>query len=87
MPLFFNTFAANAKIKAMCFYMLKDEDYDGLLNCNNVTEIAKFLIYNTNYKKCLNHIDESEVHRGQLEDLINKYAFLNYSKIYRNINL
>ncbi len=62
----------NTKIRVLESRLLTDQDFDSLINMNSVTEVAAYLKYNTHYDNILNHIDEKEIHRGQLEGYIKK---------------
>lgn len=65
---------SNAAIvsKALTMYgrRLKQEDWESLLNCKSVPEAAAYLKANTVYGDVLADIQESNIHRGELEDLL-----------------
>ena len=56
-----------AKARAMYGKCLKEADYQGLLNCKSVTEIAAYLKQRTAYSSAISGMNENEIHRGQLE--------------------
>ena len=56
-----------AKARAMYGKCLKEADYQGLLNCKSVTEIAAYLKQRTAYSSAISGMNENEMHRGQLE--------------------
>ncbi len=56
-----------AKSRAMFGKRLTNENVSDLLNCQTVTEVAAYLKNNTHYSSALERIDDSTVHRGQLE--------------------
>lgn len=58
----------SAKARAMYGHRLTAQNYQEMLNCKNVTEIARYLATNTDYDKVLAGINDREVHRGQLEN-------------------
>jgi V/A-type H+/Na+-transporting ATPase subunit C len=60
----------SAKIHGMKSRMLTNEDFAQLVNMQNVSEIASYLIENTSYKDTLESINLSDVHRGQIEVLL-----------------
>lgn len=64
-----------AKARAMYGKRIKPKDFDNLLNCKSVFEIASFLKNNTSYSKILSNVNESEVHRGELEYVIKNKIF------------
>ena len=76
--------AINAKLKALSSKMLKEEDFQNLIELNSVQEAFNYLYDNTYYHKDLEDISGQEIHRRQLElnlkkslvfseDFLNKY--------------
>ena len=55
------------KSRAMFGKRLTGQNVSELLNCQTVTEVAAYLKNNTHYAYALRNIDDSNVHRGQLE--------------------
>ena len=55
------------KSRAMFGKRLTGQNVSELLNCQTVTEVAAYLKNNTHYSYALRNIDDSNVHRGQLE--------------------
>ncbi len=55
------------KSRAMFGKRLTAQNISDLLGCQTVTEVAVYLKNNTHYAYALRNIDESNVHRGQLE--------------------
>ena len=81
-----SSYASNAvlsKARAMYGNRIKSNDYRELLNCNNVSEVALYLKYNTNYGAILSDLDESDIHRGELENLLRKRIFHDFAKLGR----
>ena len=72
-----------AKIHAMYGKMLTPAQYEDLIACKSVPDIASYLKNNTSYSNVLENANEILIHRGQLENFIKKQSFENYSKIYR----
>ncbi|HRX92428.1 MAG TPA: V-type ATPase subunit, partial [Candidatus Izemoplasmatales bacterium] len=69
------SFVANAmvvKIKAIHGRLLKANDFEELSKKKSVPEIAAYLKNHPNYQDMLSDIQESSIHRGQLEGLIKK---------------
>jgi V/A-type H+-transporting ATPase subunit C len=75
-----------AKIHAMYGKRLTASNYRDLVNKQSVAEIAGYLKTNTWYAETLTDINENSIHRGQLEDILKKLLFLNYTKLLRYIN-
>ncbi|MDR3178607.1 MAG: V-type ATPase subunit [Oscillospiraceae bacterium] len=65
-----------SKVRAMYSKHMTKRDYDLLLACKSVSEIAYFLKHRSGvYSQILEKLDESKVRRGQLENLIRKKIF------------
>lgn len=60
----------SAKIHAMTSRLLTKDDFAQLVNMQNVTDVASYLVSNTVYKDVLGPINLSDVHRGQVEVLL-----------------
>ena len=79
-------YASNAvlsKARAMYGKRLTSKDYKELLNCGSVTDVALYLKYKTNYAEILSDLNESDIHRGQLENLLRKKIFNDFEKLER----
>lgn len=68
--------AVLAKSRAMYGKCLKDQDYQQIVDCKTVPELAAFLKTRTCYSRALTGIVENEIHRGQLELLIRQEVYL-----------
>lgn len=75
----------STKIRAMKGKMLKEIDYDNLMNKANVKEIALYLKNHTYYKKALEDLDENDVHRGRLEVLLYRDVVRDALKIAKHL--
>ncbi len=64
-----------AKARTMYGRRLTDKDYEDLLACKTVPEVASYLKSQTVYSEILSGLNENEVHRGQLEILLRKKLF------------
>lgn len=64
--------AITAKAKAIYGKRLTPNNYTELLRLNNVSDVCAYLKNNTNYSVYLKGINESAVHRGQLENLLTR---------------
>lgn len=62
--------AIETKIKAMYGKRLKKADFDEMLRRRTVGEIAGYLKNETHYGDALANIQESSIHRGQLESML-----------------
>ena len=72
-----------AKARAMFGNSLKVQDYNNLLNCHSVSEIAVYLKNNTSYSSVLTEINENTIHRGYLEQLLRRKLFNDYAALGR----
>ncbi len=61
---------AGAKIKAMKAKLLKQEDYQSLIQMSSVKDAAMYLKNSTCYKEALSELQENDIHRGHLEILL-----------------
>lgn len=81
-----STLSSNAilsKARAMYGRRLTQENYKDLLACQSVGEIAAYLKTRTVYKKALAGINESSIHRGQLEAKLKQKLFEDYASLCR----
>ena len=75
-----------AKARAMYGKSLSETDYKQLMDCRNVPEVAAYLKSRTCYKSALTGLNESDVHRGQLEPMLRQdiyfdvFALSRYAK-------
>jgi len=81
MSLKFSSNVISAKVLAMYGKRLKRNDYDNLLNCKTVSEIACYLKNEANYSRELKDIDEINIRRHELEFLVRNKLFNDLSVI------
>ena len=79
----FSSKALIAKLRAMYGKRLTRNDFSEMMRKSTVSEIAGFLKYHIRYKEVLGSIQESFVHRGQLENLLRKSLFNPYINLVR----
>lgn len=70
-----------AKARAMYGRRLTKENYTELLRKQNVSEIVSYLKNQTAYGGVLSDINENLVHRGQLESVIRRQLYEEYTKL------
>ncbi len=73
--------ATVAKIMAIYGKRLTPQDYTELMNRQSVADAADYLKKNTHYSDTLSAIDTNTIHRGMLENLLQKSIFETYMKI------
>ena len=71
------------KIRAILGKRLTEADYAQMARKNDVGEVAALLKENPSYAAALRHVEETQVHRGQLEALLKKDLFYKYSALRR----
>ncbi len=79
-------YSANAvlsKARAMYGKKITEKNYNELLSCRSVTEIASYLKNRTTYSDVLESINENDVHRGQLEIFIKQKLFYDFASLGR----
>ncbi|MCI1964839.1 MAG: V-type ATPase subunit [Oscillospiraceae bacterium] len=77
-------FASNvilSKARAMYGKRLTKQNYEDLLACRSVSDVTVYLKNNTQYGKILSGIEESKIHRGQLETKLRQKLLENYASL------
>lgn len=80
------SYASNAvlsKARAMYGKRLTEKDYSNLLACKSVPEVMSYLKSHTKYSVLLNSINDSDVHRGQLEAILRQQIFYDFESLCR----
>lgn len=62
----------STKIQAMKGKMLDEEDYREMMHKTSVKDVALYLKEDTYYKDQLDELNENDIHRGKLENLLNR---------------
>lgn len=62
---------------------LKDKDYKALLKSSNVAGVVSYLKNHTHYADVLSKVNETEVHRGNLETIIKQKNFYDFDSLCR----
>ena len=70
-----------AKAKAIYGKRLTSEDYSNLLHRNSVSGVVAYLKDTERYRKTFANVNETQIHRGQVEQLIAKNMFELYIKL------
>lgn len=65
----------SAKVRAMYGKRVTSQDYKNLINCKSVKDVAVYLKNNTHYQKELAGINELDINRNQLENIVRKKLF------------
>lgn len=72
-----------SKARAKYGCRLRQKDYQNLINCKSVPEIAAYLKSQTVYSNILRSIDEKAIHRGRLETLLREKLFCDLESLCR----
>ena len=75
------------KIRAMEAKLLKPEQFEEIANLHNVPEVVSYLMENSAYADVLDEIDETRLHRGDIEKVLIQSLYQDYTKIYRFCSL
>lgn len=73
------------KVRAMYGRMLTPAQYEELVHRQNVQEISAYLREKTTYASALGGVQDSTVHRGQLENLLRKDLFYQYVRLLKYV--
>ena len=71
------------KLRAMEAKLLKPENFEEIANLHSVPEVVTYLKENTSYTFILEDLDESRLHRGDIEKILIEQLYYDYAKIYR----
>lgn len=72
-----------SKARAMYGRRLTKENYEALLACQSVGEVASYLKSHTAYNKTLAGINENDIHRSQLESKLKQKLFEDFASLCR----
>jgi len=81
-----SSFSANAilaKARSMYSRRLTTSNYEELVKRRNVNDLVAYLKSDTAYSDILSKIKDNNIHRGQLEALLNEESFKRLSKLMR----
>ncbi len=78
--------AIAAKLRAMHARFLTDGDFEELLSKKSVNDICSYLKSTAGYSDCLAGVDERNVHRGEIEILLENNLVDEYVRLYNFID-
>lgn len=76
----------SAKLRAMQAKLTSEEQFQEIARLGSVPEIVSYLKKTPEYQKRWASVDEQDLHRGNVEELLNQSVFQNYTKIYHFAN-
>lgn len=71
------------KLRAMEARLLTDEQFEEISALTSVTELVSYLSANSSYQDVLQDMDETMLHRGNIEKVLILSLYHDYTKIYR----
>ncbi|MDD2981303.1 MAG: V-type ATPase subunit [Hespellia sp.] len=71
------------KVHAMHAQLITKEQYEEIAALHNVTEVVSYLKGTPGYAEFLEDIDESKLHRGDIEKILIQSLYRDYTKLYR----
>lgn len=77
------SYAVSAKARAKYGKFLSERDYASLLACQSVAEVMVYLKSHTHFASVLSEINERDVHRGRLEQMLRQYLFNEFDALCR----
>ncbi len=72
----------STKIRAMSSHLVTDEQLQEIVRFSDVPQVAAYLKKTPEYAKAWSDLDENNLHRGEIEKLLKKSIFGNFSRIY-----
>lgn len=79
----FSSNAILAKARSMYSHRLTEQNYEELLKRRSINDMVSYLKSETIYDGILSELKEVNIHRGQLESLLNKEVFLRLDRLMR----
>lgn len=79
----FSSNAILAKARSMYSHRLTEQNYEELLKRRSINDLISYLKSDTAYHHILSELKETNIHRGQLEALLNKEIFLRLDRLMR----
>ena len=76
----------STKIRAMQSRLVTDEQLEEIVQLPNVPQVTAYLKRTPEYQDIWGGLDENTLHRGQVEKLLKKSIFQNFSRLYHFAN-
>ena len=71
------------KLRAMESRLLKPEQFQEIAHLQSVAEVVAYLKKNSSYTYVLDLLEDNHLHRGDIEKILIRQLYYDYSKIYR----
>ena len=76
----------STKIRAMSSHLVTDEQLQEIVRFSDVPQVVSYLKKTPEYASKWSDLDENNLHRGEIEKLLKKSIFGNFSRIYNFAN-
>lgn len=76
----------STKIRAMQSRLINEQQLQEIIQLPSVPDVAAYLKRTPEYSKAWSDLDENDLHRGEIEKLLKKSIFVNFSRIYHFAN-
>lgn len=76
----------STKIRAMQSRLATEEQFREIIQLSDVPQVAAYLKRTPEYSQLWSSVDENDLHRGEIEKLLKKSIFQNFSRIYHFAN-
>ena len=76
----------STKIRAMQSRLINEQQFQEIVQLSGVPQVAAYLKRTPEYAKAWSSLDENDIHRGEIEKLLKKSIFGNFSRIYHFAN-
>lgn len=76
----------STKIRAMQSRLITETQLQEIIQLPNIPQVAAYLKRTPEYAQAWSSVDENDLHRGQVEKLLKKSIFRNFSRIYHFSN-
>lgn len=70
------------KVRAMQSHMLTEKNFEEIANLRSVLDVVSYLKRTVSYKDIFEDVDENTLHRGDIEKILTKSLYNDYSKLY-----
>ena len=77
------SYAVSAKARSKYGRFLTERDYASILACQSVPEVMVYLKSHTHFASVLSEVNERDVHRGRLEQMLRQYLFNEFDTLCR----
>ena len=70
------------KVKAMSSYLINQTEFQRIVELDTTADLINYLRTKPSYEQIFKDVNETTIHRGQIEELIKTSLLMDFSKIY-----